>query len=142
MAYAPPPAPPPPGQRGQWSPAPTVTAPAPLRPPTPEEQHWALMAYLGQFVISGIAPAAVLVGKGRSPFVRAHARQALNMAIGAIVVWLVSLLLLTTVGRDGLALLALGYTAVVMFFLVRSAMAVNRGEFVRVPSFVAWPILK
>jgi hypothetical protein len=98
------------------------------------------MAYLGQFLVSAIAPAAVLVTKGRSRFVRQHAAQALNIAIGAVAVWVVGLLLAQFM--DALALIPLAYTAAVMYFLVRAAIAVNRGEFMRVPTFIAWPLLK
>lgn len=98
------------------------------------------MAYLGQFLTSAIAPAVILVTKGRSPFVRQHARQGLNIAIGAIVVWIIGILL--TFAMDMLALIPLAYTGVVMFFLVRAAVAVNRGEFLKVPSFIAWRLLK
>lgn len=98
------------------------------------------MAYLGQFLTSVIAPGVVLVAKGRSPFVRQHAVQGLNMAIGAVAVWIVGILI--TQFMDALALLPLAYTALVIYFLVRAAIAVNRGEFLRVPSFVAWPLLK
>lgn len=168
MAYGPPPAPPPgpggqppwqqpqwqqPPPPGQYGPSPYGPGPGgpipqpqeppqqvPLGPPTHEETNWALMAYLGQFLTSAIAPAVILATKGGSPFVRAHARQGLNMALGAIAVWVVGILLIVLM--DGLAFIPLAYSAAVMFFLVRAGMGANRGEFVRVPSFIAWPILK
>jgi hypothetical protein len=113
---------------------------APLGPPTQDEQTWALMAYLGQFLTSAIAPALVLVFKGGSPFVRRHARQGLNMAIGAVAVWVVGMLLIQLM--DALAFIPLAYTGLMMFYLVRSAIGVNRGEYTPVPTFIAWPILK
>ncbi|SEG60791.1 Uncharacterized conserved protein, Tic20 family [Thermomonospora echinospora] len=131
--YGPPPQPPAHGLGGP-------TRQAPTGPPSPQEQNWALMAYLGQFLTSAIAPAVVLVTKGGSPFVRRHAVQGLNIAIGAIVVWVVGILL--TQLMDALALIPLAYTAAVMYFLVRAAITVNRGEFLRVPAFIAWPLLK
>ncbi|REE99289.1 DUF4870 domain-containing protein [Thermomonospora umbrina] len=139
----PPPAPqgpqgPQPGPQGYGLGGPTRQAP--LGPPTQDEQNWALMAYLGQFLASAIAPGVILVVKGRSPFVRRHAVQGLNMAIGAVAVWVVGILLIQFM--DALAVLPLGYTALVMYFLVRASIAVNRGEFTRVPGFVAWPLLK
>jgi uncharacterized Tic20 family protein len=135
--YGPGPQPPAPGQYGLPAPGPRQ---APTGPPSHEEQHWALMAYLGQFLVSAVAPAVVLVTKGGSPFVRQHAVQALNIAIGAIAVWVVGILLAQFM--DALALIPLAYTAAVMYFLVRSAIAVNQGQFLRVPAFIAWPLLK
>jgi len=109
-------------------------------PPTPDEQNWALMAYLAQFLVSALAPLLVLMLKGRSPYVRRHARQGLNIAIGALVVWIVGFLLIQA--ADALAVIPLAYTAVVMFFLIRASIAVNRGRDVTVPAFVAWRLLK
>lgn len=132
------------GGYGGYGPPPQAAPPpriqAPLGPPTQEEQNWALMAYLGQFLTSAVAPAVVLAAKGRSPFVRAHARQGLNMAIGALAVWLVGIVLISM--ADGLAFIPLAYTGAVVFFLVRAAISVNRGVFERVPAVIAWPILK
>ncbi|WP_157995963.1 DUF4870 domain-containing protein [Thermomonospora amylolytica] len=161
MAYGPPPPAPGPGPRpgyGQQAPwqqppppgpyaPPPVPGPvggpaprAPLGPPTPDEQNWALMAYLAQFLTSAVAPLLILLLKGRSPYVRRHARQALNIAIGALAVWIVGILLIQA--ADVLAFIPLAYTGVVMFFLVRASIAVNRGQDVTVPAFVAWPLLK
>ncbi|WP_433326214.1 DUF4870 domain-containing protein [Spirillospora sp. CA-294931] len=114
--------------------------PGNVGPVTHDDKSWALMAYLGQFLVGAIAPLVVLVAKGRSPFVRKHARQALNMGIAAIVVWLVSALLL--LATEALIWVPLVFTAVVLVFLVYAARAANRGEFRRVPVFIAWPLLK
>ncbi|PKK13007.1 MAG: DUF4870 domain-containing protein [Thermomonospora sp. CIF 1] len=137
--YLPPPPAPPPGQYGL--PAPAYGGPAPVMgPASPQEEKWALMAYLGQLQVSAIAPLAALISKGGSPFVRRHAAQALNMGLGMIVVWVVGLLLAQFM--DALALFPLAYSALFFYFLLRAAIAVNRGEFLQVPSFIAWPLLK
>jgi uncharacterized Tic20 family protein len=114
--------------------------PGSFGPVTHDDTTWALMAYLGQFVVGAIAPAVVYLGKGRSPFVRKHAAQGLNMGIAAIAVWLVAALLMLAI--DAIVWVPLAFTAVTLFFLVYAARAANRGEFRKVPAPIAWPIIK
>ncbi|WP_433468225.1 DUF4870 domain-containing protein [Spirillospora sp. CA-128828] len=109
-------------------------------PVTDDDKTWSLMAYVGQFLVGAIAPAVVYLGKARSPFVRRHAAQGLNMGIAAIAVWIVFGALSLAV--EFFIWVPLLFTAVVMFFLVYAGRAANRGEFRRVPSAVAWPLLK
>jgi uncharacterized Tic20 family protein len=118
----------------------TAQMPGHYGPVSDDEKTWSLMAYVGQFLVGAIAPAVVYLGKARSPFVRRHAAQGLNMGIAAIAVWIVFGLLSLAV--DFFIWVPLLFTAVVMFFLVYAGRAANRGEFRRVPSAVAWPLLK
>jgi uncharacterized Tic20 family protein len=118
----------------------TAQIPGSFGPVTDDEKTWSLMAYVGQFLVGAIAPAVVYLGKARSPFVRRHAAQGLNMGIASIAVWIVFGLLSLAV--DFFIWVPLLFTAVVMFFLVYAGRAANRGEFRRVPSAVAWPLLK
>ncbi|KAB2345610.1 DUF4870 domain-containing protein [Actinomadura rudentiformis] len=126
----------PPAQQGRS----TAQMPGHFGQVSHDEKSWALMAYVGQFLIGAIAPAIAFVGKGRSPFVRRHAAQGLNMGLAAIAVWLVGGLLSLAV--EVMIWIPLGFTAVTMFYLVYGARAANRGEFRRVPTPVAWPIFK
>ncbi|WP_242901652.1 DUF4870 domain-containing protein [Actinomadura terrae] len=109
-------------------------------PVSDDDKTWSLMAYLGQFLVGAIAPAIVYFGKAGSPYVRRHAAQGLNMGLAAIAVWFVGGLLSLAV--QVLIWAPLLFTAAVIFFLVYAARAANRGEFRKVPSVVAWPILK
>ncbi|GAA0220525.1 hypothetical protein GCM10009527_015910 [Actinomadura nitritigenes] len=118
----------------------TAQMPGHFGPVSDDEKTWSLMAYLGQFLVGAIAPAVVYLGKARSPFVRRHAAQGLNMGIAAIAVWIVGGLLALAV--EVLVWVPLLFTAVVLFFLVYAARAANRGEFREVPVVVAWPIVK
>ncbi|TDC92742.1 DUF4870 domain-containing protein [Actinomadura sp. 7K507] len=118
----------------------TAQMPADFGPVSHDDKTWSLMAYVGQFLIGAIAPAIVYVGKARSPFVRRHAAQGLNMGLAAIAVWFVGLLLSLAV--EVLIWAPLLFTAAVMFYLVYAGRAANRGEFRAVPPVVAWPILK
>jgi uncharacterized Tic20 family protein len=130
------------GQAWQQQPQGRGTTPMPghYGPVSDDEKTWSLMAYLGQFLVGAIAPAIVYLGKARSPFVRRHAAQGLNMGIAAIAVWIVGGLLALAV--DVLIWVPLLFTAAVLFFLVYAARAANRGEFRTVPVVVAWPIVK
>ncbi|MFC5180916.1 DUF4870 domain-containing protein [Actinomadura harenae] len=131
-----------------WQSAPPAAAPPTTAPPEPEhygeigydEMTWALMAYIGQFLVSVIAPAVVYLGKARHPFVRRHAAQGLNMGIASAAVWalggLISLMF------PAILWLLVLFSGVVMGFLVYAARAANRGEFRQVPVFIAWPLIK
>lgn len=118
----------------------TAQMPGHHGPVSDDDKTWSLMAYVGQFLVGAIAPAVVYLGKARSPFVRRHAAQGLNMGLAAIAVWIVGGLLSLAV--EVFIWVPLLFTAVVMFFLVYAGRAANRGEFRRVPSAVAWPIVK
>ncbi|MEV4251945.1 DUF4870 domain-containing protein [Spirillospora sp. NPDC049652] len=128
--------------QGGWQGAPPAAAPEPEHYGEigPDEMTWALMAYIGQFLVAAVAPAVVYLGKARHPFVRRHAAQGLNMGIAGVAVWavggLVSLLF------PAILWLLVLFSAVVMGFLVYAARAANRGEFRRVPAFIAWPLIK
>ncbi|MGI5168404.1 DUF4870 domain-containing protein [Spirillospora sp. CA-253888] len=134
---------PPPPQGGWQQPPPSPgTAPMPGHhgPVSDDDKTWALMAYVGQFMIALFAPAIVYVRKGRSPFVRRHAAQGLNMGIASVAVWTVGMLLQMLF--EPLIWLPLAFTAAIVFFLVWAARAANRGEFRQVPVFLAWPLVK
>ncbi|WP_026341776.1 DUF4870 domain-containing protein [Actinomadura atramentaria] len=116
---------------------------APPQDPGPadaEELNWALMAYIGQFVIGALAPAIVYFGKIRSPYVRRHAAQGMNMGIASAVVWLAGLLLAQLVAV--FAWIPVLFTGALFFYLVYAGRAAVRGEFRRVPVPLAWPLLK
>jgi hypothetical protein len=133
--YGPPPAPaqgPPPQGMPPQGPPPG--------PSSGDDTMWALMAYVGQFLVGAIAPTIVLFGKGRSPFVRWHAAQGLNMGLAAIAVWLVGGLISLAV--DPFIWVPLVFTGAVMIYLVYAGRAANRGEYRRVPAPIAWPLLK
>ncbi|WP_026411926.1 DUF4870 domain-containing protein [Actinomadura oligospora] len=134
------------GPQGGWQAAPPAALPAAA--PEPEhygeigydEMTWALMAYIGQFLVAVIAPAVVYLGRARHPFVRRHAAQGLNMGIAGAAVWAVGGLV--SLALPAILWLLVLFSAVIMGFLVYAARAANRGEFRRVPAFIAWPLIK
>jgi uncharacterized membrane protein len=129
---------PPPQQQPGWQPQPPP--PVDQGPADAHELNWALMAYIGQFVIGALAPAIVYFGRIRSPFVRRHAAQGLNMGVAGAVVWIVGLLLSQLIGI--LVWIPVIFTAALFVFLVYAGRAANKGEFRRVPAVLAWPLLK
>jgi uncharacterized Tic20 family protein len=111
-----------------------------LAEPSPSDLTWALMAYLGMFVLSVVAPAIVFMGRQHSPFVRRHAVQALNLGLSVLAVWAVGLLLWLAAGF--LILLPIGYTVAATIFLIRAATAANKMDFYQVPVVLAWRMVK
>lgn len=111
-------------------------------PVTDEDERWAVPAYVGMFVGGLVAPAIVYFARGRSsPFARFHAVQALNLGIAMTVCNLVGYGLLYVIGFPGL-FIALAAIAAECFCVVRAAIGANRCEWYRLPSLVAWPILR
>src|SRR6202022_4048211 len=80
-------------QTGQRRPTANHGLTATLKEPTHDDLTWALMAYVGQFVLVVFAPTIVLLLKGRSLYIRKHAVQALNLALSVIAVWVAGALL-------------------------------------------------
>jgi uncharacterized Tic20 family protein len=119
-------------------------------PRGPSDDHlWALLAYLLTFVATIIGPLIVYAVKmNESRYVRYHAAQSLNMAITAYIGGVVAVIvgLVLAVASHGLALvliipLFIAYLAAHLVFLILAAIAANRGEYYRVPVFIAIPMV-
>lgn len=108
--------------------------------PSHDDMTWALMAYLGQFVLSGLAPAIVYLARRDSLFVRRHAVQGLNLALSVVAMWLAGGLLSLAAGW--LLVIPVAFTVGATVFLIRAAMAANRMDFLAIPHALAWPIVK
>lgn len=111
-----------------------------LAQPSHDDVTWAMMAYLGQFVLSGLAPAIVYLAKRDSLFVRGHAVQALNLALSVLAVWVVGGVLSLAAGW--LILVPIGFTVAATVFLIRAAGAASRMDFWPIPAVLAWPLVK
>lgn len=111
-----------------------------LAQPSHDDITWAMMAYLGQFVLSGLAPAIVYFAKRDSAYVHRHAVQGLNLALSVLVVWLAGGVLSLAAGW--LILAPVGFTVVATVFLIRAAGAASRMDFQRIPAVLAWPLVK
>ena len=116
----------------------------PARPQRPiggpvddEDERWAVPAYVGMFVSGFVAPAIVLLAKGRtSEFARFHALQALNLFVVIFAGTLVTLLLAYFKGVAWLPLVLLALAAD-CFVTVWAAIRANRCEWYRLPALVA-----
>jgi uncharacterized membrane protein len=111
-----------------------------LAEPSQSDLTWALMAYLGMFVLSVIAPAIVLLGRPGSRFVRRHAVQALNLGLSVLAVWVAGLLL--SMAASVAIWLPILFTVAATVSLIRAAMAANRMDFHAVPVALAWPMVR
>lgn len=112
------------------------------------DQILSLLAYLGFFLL--IPPLVVSVASGRrSPFVRYHATQALNLWITAFGYTLSCLILGVVLALDttgtalavGVPLACLVWAAAVAYAIVGGVSA-SRGRLRRLPAWVCSPIVK
>jgi uncharacterized membrane protein len=111
-------------------------------PVTDEDERWAVPAYVGMFVSGFVAPAIVLLLKGRtSSFARFHAVQALNLFV-AVFAGTSTALLLAYFKGPGWLPLVLAILAADCFFVIRAAIGANRCEWYRLPVLVAWRIFR
>jgi uncharacterized membrane protein len=111
-------------------------------PVTDEDERWAVPAYIGMFVTGFVAPVLVYVLKGRSSmFARFHAAQALNLFIAMSACNVAAYLLTYEIGMTGL-LITLLLLAAEAFCVIRAAIGANRYEWYRLPSIIAWPIVR
>lgn len=125
---------PPPGNAPDQVPAPERRTSGPVGD---EDERWAVPAYVGMFVSGFVAPALVLLVKGRtSDFARFHAVQALNLFIVIFIGTVVSLLLAYFNGVAWLPLVLL-VLAADCFVTVWAAIRANRCEWYRLPAVVA-----
>ena len=78
-----------------------------LVPPTQDEKNIAMLAHLLGLFVSFIAPLIIyLVKKDESPFIREHAKEALNFHISMMIYYTVSIILvLILIGILGLVFL-------------------------------------
>lgn len=109
-----------------------------LLEPTSDERTMATLAHALSIVASILAPLVIwALKKDESPFVRAHAAEALNFSISVVIygfAYVVLALPLIFVGIGILMLLLLPVFAIVVFVLhIVAAMAANRGELYKYP---------
>jgi uncharacterized Tic20 family protein len=128
--------------RGWFQPRPT--------PPTAAEERLSALSYLGAIVLGPLVPLVVyLARRRRSPFVRRHAAQALNVALTGLLYALsgtiVGVLLAFDSGKAALAVMvpiaAIGWL-IILAHLVRGAAAARRGDFRQIPAWICSPLVK
>ena len=114
------------------------------------DRLWAASSYVAAIVFWLAAPLAVFLTRGRrSEFVRRHAVQAFRLTLtvtvfaisGAIIGGLLSL----DSTRDALYVMGpvfFVFLLVVLWYLVRAALAASRGEFYRLPAWLCIQVLR
>lgn len=106
-----------------------------------EELQWAPIAYVGMFVAGFLAPLFIYATRRRSRFCRFHATQAANLWIAVSVCDLVAVILIYLTGFTAvLVLIAVMTGGTVAVY--KAAIETNRGDWYRLPSFIAWPLIK
>jgi uncharacterized Tic20 family protein len=109
------------------------------------------MGYLGQFAAGIVAPLVVYFArKDRSPFVRFHGAQALNLILTYTIVMFAAVLIVITgavagLGGFGLVLalpLSLVFAVTHVVFLVIASIRASRRELYKVPGIICWPMVR
>jgi uncharacterized Tic20 family protein len=117
----------------------------------PDDTTWALMGYLGQFAAGIVAPLVVYFArKDRSPFVRFHGAQALNLTLTYTIVMFAAIMIAVAaaiggLGAGGLAigiLLCFVFAIVHVVFLVIASIRASRRELYKVPGIICWPMVR
>jgi uncharacterized Tic20 family protein len=109
-----------------------------------------VVGYLGVPFVSVAAPLAVYAARARtSDYARAHARQALNLAVTLALYNVCAVIVGTMLALDtvGVALLialpaTLGLWLVTLAYLVKAAAAASNGEFYRLPGWLCATIVR
>lgn len=113
------------------------------------DRTWAIFAYLGNFILSLLAPLIIyLIKKNESRFVRYHAAQSLNMQVTYFIYEVIGVLLLVLIGPLGSAFLFSLFLVLIVsvgvafiIYLIKAAIEANRGEFYRVPRWLCLPMV-
>jgi uncharacterized Tic20 family protein len=133
----------------------TSFAPPPGHPTTPfqplsdSDEAWAMLGYLAIPVLSAIAPAVVLLLRGRSSgYVRRHALQAINLAITTFLYGVSAAILGGVLALDGpaVALVVAGPILAAIWlaalgYLIRAAVAASLGGFYPLPRWLCAAIV-
>lgn len=113
------------------------------------EELWAMLSYLGAIFLGPFAPLVVFLTKRRrSPFVRAHATQALNVTLtctfyalsGLIAGGLLALDSPTAALSVMLPIATVGWL-IMLVQLIRGGISANRGEFREIPRWINSPLV-
>src|ERR1022692_3040759 len=125
------------------------SAPAP-GPAQDGDEAWAMLAYMGAAVLGFVPPVAIYLLKMRSsPFVRAHAAQAVNFAVTMMLYTISALIVGGLLALDSVnaALLTAGGAALLLWLVAltqvtRAALAAIGGGFYQIPSFFCATVIR
>ncbi|MBV9381278.1 MAG: DUF4870 domain-containing protein [Streptosporangiaceae bacterium] len=113
------------------------------------EELWSMLSYLGAIFLGPFAPLVIFTARrGRSPFVRAHAAQALNVTLTCVLYALSGLIIggmLALAGPSAALIVMLPVATIgwliMLRYLIRGAIAANRGEFREIPRWINSPMV-
>jgi uncharacterized Tic20 family protein len=116
----------------------------------PDDTTWALLGYLGQFLIGFIAPLIVyLARKDQSPFVRFHGAQALNLALSYLAVFFGAIAIAIIGGAARMPavaivaiLLMFAFAIVHLVYLIVGAVKAGRREMYPIPTWLCWRMIR
>ncbi len=114
------------------------------------EELWAMLSYLGVIFLGFLAPLAIYLAKrGTSRYVRHHAARSLNLSITGTLFNLSALIIGGMLALDTVAValiivvpLATALWLTTLVYLVRAAIAADRGEQAGIPGWLCVPMIK
>jgi uncharacterized Tic20 family protein len=118
--------------------------------PTAADERLGALSYLGAIVLGPLVPLVVyLARRRRSPFVRQHAAQALNVTLTGLLYavsgTIVGVMLSFDSGKAALAIMVpiatIGWL-IILTHLVRGAVTASRGDFRPMPAWICSPLVK
>lgn len=119
-------------------------------PRGPADDHlWSLLSYVLTIVVGFLAPLVIYAIKlNESRYVRFHAAQSLNMTLTGMIYafggFLIALILAILTHGYALFLIVPAfviYAIAHLVYLIMAAVAANRGEYYRVPTLIALPLV-
>jgi uncharacterized Tic20 family protein len=123
-------------------------APGPGQP-AGHDELWAMLGYLGVIFLGFLAPLAIYLAKRRSRYVRYHAAQSLNLSVTGTLFNLSALILGGILALDKVTValvivlpLAAALWLTTLAYLIRAAIAANRGEHLDLPGWLCVPMIK
>ncbi len=112
-------------------------------------QRWAMLGYLGWPFLSFLPALAVYLCMQRSPFVRRHAAQALNLSITVLLYDFSALIFGGLMSLDSVRVALLIVTPMVaglwlagLVYIVLAAISAGRGEYRAIPGWLCAAILR
>ncbi|MGO8887458.1 MAG: DUF4870 domain-containing protein, partial [Streptosporangiaceae bacterium] len=146
--HEPGPLPPPPGVAPQFASEGAETA---MGAASADEaaRRWAMLGYLGVPFLNFLAPLVIYLAMRRSPFVRRHSAQALNLSITVLLYEFSIMIFGALLSLDSVHTALLIVAPIVaalwiteLLYLARAAFSATRGEFAPIPGWLCATIVR
>jgi len=121
-----------------------------IAPSRPGDEAWAMLTYLCAAILGFLPPLAIyLINIRRSPFVRAHAAQAVNFAVTMMLYTISAVIVGGMLALDSVsfALMTVGGAAILLWLvalvhLTRAGLAASGGIFYQIPGWLCATVLR